>query len=676
MQALNPEQQAAVKHLSSPLLVLAGAGSGKTRVITYKIAYLIEECGYKPHKIYAVTFTNKAAREMAERISKNLGAKARGLAVSTFHTFGLNFIRQEHMHLGLKANMSIYDSEDVLNLLRDISGKDSVSATEKLQDQQHQISNWKSAAIMPEQALGLSKDENQFAIARLYAAYQQTLRSYNAVDFDDLILLPLQLLKSDPKIAEKWQNKIQYLLVDEYQDTNTTQYELVRCLTGVKGALTVVGDDHQAIYAWRGANSENLQQLQVDFPTLKVITLEQNYRSTGTILQASNHLISHNKNFFSKNLWSTLGMGDPIRIIINPNEQEEANRIAAEIHQHKFLNQTNFSDYAIMYRSNHQSRVMEQALREYQIPYQLSGGTSFFARSEVKDILAYLKILVNNDDDGAFLRIANVPRREIGPATLEKLSDYAQQRGISLFAASFELGLEQSLNGKPLQKLQDFCKWLSTVADDLLNENCSAVIRGMVSRIDYETWLLDNCDNPIVAEKRMTNVNELLAWLDKLIKNEKDPSGTELSLSEAVNKMLLIDMLSRKDDESNIDRVNLLTLHAAKGLEFPHVFILGLEEDLLPHRNSIDANTIEEERRLAYVGMTRAQRSLTLTLSKQRRRYKELIDCQPSRFLEELPKELVVWEGYGTAAKDPAQRQQQGKAQLSALKSMLSAKTS
>ncbi len=664
MHTLNPEQLAAVQHLSSPLLVLAGAGSGKTRVITYKIAYLIEQCGYKPSKIFAVTFTNKAAREMAERINKTLGNKAKGLAVSTFHTLGLNFIRQEHKHLGYKQNISIYDSEDSLNLLRDISGKDDFSLVEQLSVQQQQISRWKSASILPEQALAIAKDEAEFASAKLYAIYQQTLRSYNAVDFDDLIFQPLQLLRNDPAICEKWQNKIQYLLVDEYQDTNTTQYELVRCLTGVKGAFTVVGDDHQAIYAWRGANHENLQQLQDDYPTLRVVTLEQNYRSTGTILQAANHLISHNPNLFAKNLWSTLGAGDRIRIILNANDQDEATRIAAEIYQHKFLNQTKFSDYAVMYRSNHQSRLMEQALREHQIPYQLSGGTSFFARSEVKDILAYLKVIVNPDDDGAFLRIANVPRREIGPVTLEKLSNYAQMRESSLFDASFELGLEQTVSGKPLHKLKEFCEWLRVTAQNIEQEDSIGTIRGMVEQIDYATWLIDTCSSPQIAEKRMENVNDLLDWLDRLYKEG-------LTLSEALNKMLLIDMLSRKEEENNSDRVNLLTLHAAKGLEFPHVFILGMEEELLPHRNSIDADSIEEERRLAYVGLTRAQFNLTLTLCKQRRRYKELVDCQPSRFLAELPADLIIWEGTADSAKTPEQRQQHGKAQLSALRAML-----
>ncbi len=663
MTNLNPEQEAAVKHLSTPLLVLAGAGSGKTRVITYKIAYLIDKCDYKPSKIYAVTFTNKAAREMSERVSSVLGNKAKGLTVSTFHTWGLNFIRHEHKLLGFKSNISIYDAEDSLNLLRDISGKDNVDVAEQLSTQQQRISQWKSASILPAAAIQTAKDATEFAVANLYATYQQTLRSYNAVDFDDLILLPLELLRHNLEVREKWQNKIQYLLVDEYQDTNTTQYELVRLLTGARGALTVVGDNHQAIYAWRGANQENLQKLQMDFPNLKVITLEQNYRSTGTILQAANHLISHNPNIFSKNLWSTLGMGDPIRIIVTANDQDEANRIAAEIHQHKFLNQTKFSDYAIMYRSNHQARIMEQALREYQIPYQLSGGTSFFSRSEVKDILAYLKIMVNPDDDGAFLRIANVPRREIGPASLEKLSTYAQLRDLNLFTASFELGLEQTLSGKPLHNLREFCSWLQQTAAEIVQENSIAIVRGMVSRIDYATWLLDNCSNPTVAEKRMENVNSLLDWLEKMLKDE-------LSLAAAVNKMLLIDMLTRKDEENNSDRVHMLTLHAAKGLEFPNVFIMGLEEELLPHRNSMDADNIEEERRLAYVGLTRAQFNLTLTLCKQRRRYKELIDCQPSRFLQELPQDLIRWEG-GNEVKDPVQRQEQGKAKFSALKAML-----
>ncbi len=664
MASLNAEQLAAVQHLSSPLLVLAGAGSGKTRVITYKIAHLIDTCNYKPNKIFAVTFTNKAAHEMSERISNILGNKAKGLTVSTFHTFGLNFIRQEHQALNFKANISIYDAEDSLNLLRDISGKDSVEVVEQLSKQQQQISHWKSASLLPAEAIAMAKNPVEFATANLYASYQQTLHSYNAVDFDDLILLPLQLLQNNTIIREKWQSKIQYLLVDEYQDTNGSQYELVKLLIGPRNCLTVVGDDHQAIYAWRGADQANLQNLQQDFINLKIITLEQNYRSTGTILQAANHLIRHNPEIFRKNLWSTLGTGDPVRIIVTPNEQEEANRIATEIHQHKFLNQTKFSDYAVMYRSNHQARIVEQALREYQIPYQLSGGTSFFARSEIKDVMAYLKILINPDDDGAFLRIANVPRREIGPSTLEKLSNYAQMRELNLFNASFEIGLEQTITGKPLHKLREFCIWLRSTSVAIEKENSIAIIKGMLEQIDYATWLLDNCNNPAVADKRMENVHDLLAWLEKIMRDD-------LSLSAAINKMLLIDILTRQEEKNDLDRVNLLTLHAAKGLEFPYVFILGLEEELLPHRNSIDSDSIEEERRLAYVGLTRAQRNLTLTLSKQRRRYKELIDCTPSRFLAELPNELVTWEGIGHSNKDPVQRQQHGKAQLSALKSML-----
>lgn len=662
MFSLNPQQHAAVQHLSSPLLVLAGAGSGKTKVITCKIAHLIDNCNYKANKIYAVTFTNKAAREMSARITQVMGKKAHGLHVSTFHNLGLNFIRIEHKALDLKPNISIYDAEDSLNLLRDICGRDNSDAVTQLNVQLQQISRWKSASILPVDAINMASNEQEMSIAKLYASYQQVLRSYNAVDFDDLILLPQLLLRENNIIKEKWQNKIQYLLVDEYQDTNNSQYELIRLLTGVRAAFTVVGDNHQAIYAWRGASQENLQRLQHDYVNLTVITLEQNYRSTGTILQAANHLISHNPNIFNKNLWSTLGMGDPIRIISNANEEDEASRIASEIQQHKFLNQTKFCDYAVMYRSNHQARIIEQYMREYQIPYQLSGGTSFFAKTEVKDILAYLKILVNHDDDGAFLRVANVPRREIGPATLEKLSQYASKRQINLLTASMEIGLEQTLNGKSLTKLREFCQWLEQTALDIDQENSIGTIRGLIEKIDYATWLLDNSSSPAVAEKRMDNVYELVNWLERILKEET-------SLASAVNKMLLIDMLMRKEDETNNDRVHLLTLHAAKGLEFPYVFIAGLEEEILPHRNSMESNDIEEERRLAYVGLTRAKQQLTLTLCKQRKRYKELIDCIPSRFLNELPTDLISWEAKET--KDPSTRQQEGKAKLSALKAML-----
>lgn len=673
MNTLNDAQQTAVRYLDGPLLVLAGAGSGKTRVITHKIAYLIKECGIKPNHIVAMTFTNKAAREMSARVAKQFtGGKSRGLIVSTFHTFGLKFIQKEHSLLGFKSNISIFDTEDSLSLLRELACQsDEEEAKEKLEKYLYCISRFKGAGLEPKGAISAAKDEYELQAAKLYVEYQRQLKTYNAVDFDDLILLPLKALTENSTLREKWQNKIQYLLVDEYQDTNKSQYALIQVLTGVRGAFTVVGDDHQSIYAWRGAQSDNLIQLQQDYPALKMVKLEQNYRSTSTILRAANQLISHNSSLFIKNLWSQLGTGDPIRVLCTKDDEHEANRVAAQLLSHQFQNRTQNSDYAILYRSNHQSRVFEKVLREHRIPYHLSGGTSFFSRTEVKDILAYLKILVNPEDDCAFLRIANTPKREIGPTTLEKLGQYAKQRELSLFAASFELGLEQTLSGKSLERLQHFTHWLVLISDNAMRGDTLAVIRDMVKTLGYETWLLDTCNNPKTAERRMENVNELLNWLGRLLENEE---GETKTLTQAVNTILLMDILERNKEDKPSDSVHLMTLHAAKGLEFPHVFLVGLEEDLLPHRNSIEEETIEEERRLCYVGLTRAQKTLVLSFTKQRKRYQEMVDCKPSRFLEELPKEDLVWEGI-TQEANPEQRQQQGRSHLAAIRGLLSQET-
>lgn len=671
---LNTEQQIAVTYLDGPLLVLAGAGSGKTRVITHKIAYLLNECGYKASKIIAVTFTNKAAREMAQRVSKTVGSKiTKGLAISTFHTLGLKIIRTEYARLGFKKNISIFDTEDSLSLLKELKCQTHADDEEgvKLTLQQSKISLWKNNVTTPLEALHTAENELDQGTALLYKAYQQQLKTYNAVDFDDLILLPLQLLTEHADVKNKWQDKIQYLLVDEYQDTNASQYALIRLLAGARGALTVVGDDHQSVYAWRGARPENLMQLQDDYPTLKVVKLEQNYRSTEIILRAANSLINHNANLFKKNLWSKNGIGDPIRILSTQDDEHEANRVAAQLLSHQFQHRTHYQDYAILYRSNHQSRIFEKTLREHRIPYHLNGGISFFSRTEVKDILAYLKIMINPDDDCAFLRIVNVPKREIGPSTIEKLSDYAKTRDISLYHASFELGLEQTLSGKPLERLQHFSHWLSLTSDNIKRGDVLSNIHDMVKHIRYETWLFDTCSNPKTAERRMENVQDLLNWLTRLLSNEGEKAQEESpTLAEALNKILLIDILERNEDEKTPDAVQLITLHAAKGLEFPHVFLVGMEEGCLPHKNSIEAESIEEERRLCYVGITRAQKTLTLTLAKQRKRYGDKIDCIPSRFLDELPPEDVVWEG-NLKDTTPEARQEQGRSHLATIRGLL-----
>ncbi len=666
MPALNPRQQEAVRYIDSPLLVLAGAGSGKTRVITQKIAYLIGECGMRPHHIAAVTFTNKAAREMKSRVGQLLaGRQSRGLRVSTFHTLGLDIIRREIKHLGYKPGFSIFDAQDSAALIRELLRRE--SADEALEKElQQRISNWKNAFISPEQALHGADDHTAHASAGLYEQYNRLLKAYNAVDFDDLIMLPVQLFEQRPEVLERWQDRIRYLLVDEYQDTNATQYRLVQLLVGLRGALTVVGDDDQSIYAWRGAQPENLSLLKRDFPGLKITKLEQNYRSMGRILKAANHLIAHNPHLFEKSLWSEMGFGDPIRIIATANEQDEAIRVASELVHHRFKHRTDYRDYAILYRGNHQSRYFEKALREQRIPYHLSGGTSFFAYTEVKDIMAYLRLVVNPDDDNAFLRVVNTPRREIGPNTLEKLGTYATGRGISLFAASFELGLGQHLSERAHKRLTRFTEWLVAIGDRARRGDPIAAMRDLVREIDYDTWLKDNCSDLKSAERRMENVEELLGWFKKMV----EEAESEPRLDEMVARITLMDILERGEEAEAGDAVRLMTLHASKGLEFPHVFLVGMEEELLPHRVSIEEEMVEEERRLAYVGITRAQKTLTLTLARRRRRAGELVRCTPSRFLDELPEEDIQWEGKG-AESSPEERQQRGQAHLANLRGML-----
>jgi len=670
---LNTRQKEAVHYIDGPLLVLAGAGSGKTSVITRKIAWLIKECGILPTHIAAVTFTNKAAREMKTRVTGLLkGVESKGLSISTFHTFGLTILRKELTAVGYKPGFSIHDSEDSLNLIREsLRGNKSV-APETIQ---WQISAWKNALVCPEQASADSAgDALLSAAARVYAEYQRSLKAFNALDFDDLILQPVHLLRDYPEISKRWQQQVRYLLVDEYQDTNAGQYALVKYLVGDGGGLTIVGDDDQSVYAWRGARPENLHQLQDDYTNLKVIKLEQNYRCTGRILKAANQLIANNPHLHNKRLWSEHGFGDPIKVLACRDEEHEAERVVSEIMHHKFLHNTNHRDYAILYRGNHQARQFERVLREQRIPYYLSGGLSFFERTEVRDIMAYLKLLANPEYDSAFLRVVNTPRREIGASTLEKLSAYAQQRELSLFAASFEMGLAQHLNDRQLVALKRFCVWLSDLADRSKQEEPAVVLRCLLTDIGYDAWLKETCDSLEAAEKRMENVLELSGWLVRLAKqeNEDEPS----TFAELVARLSLIGMLDSEDEDINSDQVSLMTLHAAKGLEFPYVYIVGMEEGLLPHRSSIGeetevaSNAIEEERRLAYVGITRAKKALVFSYANQRRRYGEVVTSEPSRFLNELPADDLQWEGKSGHA-DPVQKQERGASHVAYLRNLL-----
>ncbi|WGO83725.1 DNA helicase Rep [Arsenophonus apicola] len=639
---LNYNQQQTVEYVDGPCLVLAGAGSGKTRVITNKIAYLIRHCGYLPRQVVAVTFTNKAAREMKERVGQTLGKKeTRGLMVSTFHTLGLEIIKREHSALGIKANFSLFDEHDQMALLKELTFDLLEEDKDLLRQLASTISNWKSELLTARQVMAQVKSEQEQRFAECYRRYELHLSSCNVVDFDDLIAKPTRLLDENEEVRSRWQQKIRYLLVDEYQDTNTSQYQLVKLLVGKRGRFTVVGDDDQSIYSWRGAQPQNLTLLKTDFPQLKVIKLEQNYRSSGRILKAANILIANNPHVFDKKLFSELGYGEALKVITANNEDHEAERVIGELVAHHFINKTQYKNYAILYRGNHQSRLFEKLLLQNRIPYRISGGTSFFSRAEIKDILAYLRILTNSDDDSAFLRIVNTPKREIGPKTIQKLGEWAILRQKSLFAASFDVGLEQTLTGRGLTALQQFTHWLAEIAKRAEREPLLAV-RDLLHDIDYESWLYETSNSSKAAEMRMKNVNQLFGWMDEMINgNDIDEPMT---LSQVVSRFTLRDMMERGETVEDVDQVQLMTLHASKGLEFPYVFLVGMEEGLLPHQTSIDENNIDEERRLAYVGITRAQREIFFTHCRERRQYGELIRPEISRFLQELPQDDLIWE--------------------------------
>ncbi len=640
---LNSQQQQAVEYVSGPCLVLAGAGSGKTRVIINKIAHLIGKCGYLPKQIAAVTFTNKAAREMKERVAQSIGKESsKGLIVSTFHTLGFDIIKREYKHLGFKANMTLFDEHDQMALLKELTADLLQEDKELLRTLINRISNWKNDLCSPQQAMALARDKQEQTFAHCYDRYNKQLRSYNALDFDDLIMLPTLLFKQNEEVRSKWQEKIRYLLVDEYQDTNTSQYELIKLLVGDRARFTVVGDDDQSIYSWRGARPQNMVRLRDDFPALRVIKLEQNYRSSQRILHCANILIDNNDHVFDKKLFSNLGEGEKLQIIEAKNEEHEAERVVGELIAHRFIAKTHYRDYAILYRGNHQSRLLEKILMQNRIPYKISGGTSFFSRAEIKDMMAYLRLVVNQDDDAAFLRIVNTPKREIGTATLEKLGSLAQEKHVSLFEAIFDFELIQRVTPKAYDALQKFARWIVELNDEIQRSEPERAVRAMLASLHYEEYLYEYATSPKAAEMQSKNVATLFDWVADMLKG--DEFNEPMNLNQIVTRLTLRDMLERGEEEDDSDQVQLMTLHASKGLEFPYVFLIGMEEGILPHQTSIDEDNVEEERRLAYVGITRAQRNLWFSLCKERRQFGELIRPEPSRFLLELPEDDLQWE--------------------------------
>ncbi|MBC2770078.1 UvrD-helicase domain-containing protein [Pusillimonas sp. 7-48] len=652
---LNPAQREAVLYLNGPCLVLAGAGSGKTRVITQKIAYLLRECGYAGRQVVALTFTNKAAREMSERIKNLVDRKvSKGLTVSTFHSLGVRFLREEAAYVGLKSQFSIFDSTDALAIIQEL-----LATTDKarLKAVQQTISLWKNALVEPDQAEKIALTPSDIEAVRVYRSYNATLEAYQAVDFDDLIRLPARLLESNAEVRQRWQARVQYLLVDEYQDTNECQYRLVRMLTGDRAMFTAVGDDDQAIYAWRGATVQNLAKLTTDYPGLKLIKLEQNYRSVQRVLAAANQVISHNPNLFDKKLWSDLGVGDPIQVKAMDSEEIEAESVAFRISSERVERQANWRDFAILYRSNQQARVLEQALRNLRIPYSVSGGQSFFDKAEIRDILSYLRLIANDADDPSFIRAVTTPRRGIGQATLQALGEYASAQQLSLFEAIFSIGTTDRLSARQLEPLQTFGEFIQRIQTRAAKESAQAagdILDELLAAIQYERFLYDTLDEK-PAQNRWQNVLELVGWL------KRKAIEDDLNVMALVQHIALVTMLERSDDDAP-DAVKLSTLHASKGLEYPHVFLVGVEEGLLPHLGRDDDDTasaagedalaqrIQEERRLMYVGITRAQRTLNLSWCKRRRRAREDVVREPSRFIAEMGFQAGNAAGVDTAA--------------------------
>ena len=650
--SLNNAQMEAVHHLEGPCLVLAGAGSGKTRVIVHKIARLLQH-GLSPRQIAAITFTNKAAQEMRERAKTLVGGRnAKDLAVSTFHSLGVRMLRADGPKVGLKPNFSILDSDDVLGVIREAGGCTDNALARRWQ---WTISLWKNQGLDADGAEAAAADADELVAARVMRLYQERLQAFQAVDFDDLIKLPLVMLQRDEEARAKWQAQFHHVLVDEYQDTNAVQYELLKALVGERAQFTAVGDDDQSIYGWRGATIENLKRLPQDYPQLKVIPLEQNYRSTGHILRAANAVIASNPKIYEKKLWSDLGDGEPVRVAECDGEEHEAERAVARIQSLRGGGSSTganlkFSDFAVLYRANHQARVFEQKLRAAQIPYKVSGGQSYFDRAEIKDLCSWLRLLVNNDDDPAFLRAVSTPKRGIGHQTLASLGEFANTWKTSLFEALFSPSLSSALKGKAIDALHEFGREVNALQDRAAHttgaEDAKALLLEWLKGIGYEQHLYDGEDSEKLAAARWSNVLDFVDWIARRCGGEITQDGGQFeserqSVLQVAQTISVIISLADRSDEQDV--VTLSTLHAAKGLEWPHVILAGVNEGLLPFRSgSEDKNSevtperLEEERRLMYVGITRARQTLTVSTLRRRKKGRDTIAGVPSRFIAEM----------------------------------------
>jgi ATP-dependent DNA helicase Rep len=667
---LNFAQQEAVNYMHGPCLVLAGAGSGKTRVITHKIGRLIQ-AGLAPDRIAAITFTNKAAAEMRERAKGLIGRDAKKVLVCTFHALGVRMLRQDGAVLGLKPQFSILDSDDVTSILKDAGGSTDAATARQWQ---WAISLWKNMGLNAAMAEAQAKDDNERITARIMARYEERLAAYQSVDFDDLIGLPLKLLAEHADVREKWQAQMGHVLVDEYQDTNATQYEVLKHLVGERARFTAVGDDDQSIYGWRGATLDNLKKLPIDFPQLKVVKLEQNYRSTSAILRAANNVIGPNPKLFPKTLFSELGEGEPVRVIDADSEEHEAERTVARILSTRENSQyKEWRHFAVLYRANHQAKTFEKALRKANVPYKVSGGQSFFDRAEIKDLCAWFRLWINNDDDPAFLRAITSPKRGIGHTTLGGLGVFAGKYKLSLFEALFSSSLSSALPAKAVGSLHEFGRYVNDLEYRARHthgaEAAQAFILEWLKEIGYEKHLYDSEESEKLAASRWTNVLDFCDWMSQRCGGTIDDAAgvttasETKSLLEVAQTIALLSTISEREQDQ--DMVTLSTLHAAKGLEWPHVMMVGVTEGMLPFKLGDDDNPtgradgpmsegilqrLQEERRLMYVGITRAQRSLAVSWTRKRKKGRDMIAAQPSRFIAEMALDKA------TAKEDPREK--------------------
>lgn len=657
---LNPEQETAVRTVEGPLLILAGAGTGKTRVITMRVAYLIAQ-GVAPENVLAVTFTNKAANEMRERLAGLIEkSEAKKVTMSTFHALCVRILRQDIDKLGYKRNFSIYDEGDQMGLIKKIITK-TAAKDEKLDPNvaKNLISKAKN------NSWSASPDE-QTLIGAVYARYQAELKTLNSVDFDDLLLLTVKLLAEHAEVRERWQRRFHYLMVDEFQDTNRLQLELISHLADERNNVAVVGDDDQSIYGWRGAEVSNILEFEAHFPNPTVVKLEQNYRSTNAILNTANTLIKNNPRRRPKQLWSAAGDGHKVRIIQMNDDRQEAEFISNEIAQRQVTEHAKWDDFAVLFRTNAQSRLIETNLRQLKIPYKIIGGKSFFDKREVKDFLAYASVLLNTDDDVSLLRIINTPARGIGASTVERATTLSSHNKTSVFAALKNEEFRAELPARAVQSIDAFIALLDAFETRLhqpLSDH-SAILRDLIAKVGYMEDLKRSCKTPDEGLKRESSITELLKDFDSY--QSKSSEGLRGFLDE----MMLRN--EREDDQDDLkgSGVTLITLHAAKGLEYPHVYLIGVEEGVLPHDRSKLEGTVDEERRLLYVGITRAQKTLGLTWCRDRIKYGSAMPCTASSFLKELPPEWTVQQNAGQIMSAPIEHAT-GASKFAALKAML-----